>query len=429
MAEAATISNPTLSENFSKLSKTFGGDNEQDVFAIYREKRKNTPVMEGDIVAQFGAASFAGYSKTRKIYTLFRYDDVMAVLRDSKNFTSGLLMESGFGPFLDGMMITGMDGDPHRQLRGLLQPCFSANTLAAWRKSIIEPVLYDEFVRPLVKAGRAELIGDFGLMFPIRIIYAILGFPKDPEALERFASHALRIMSAISPDPAARKAGFDAAATLYDDTLAVVAKRRAEGTDGIDLISRLIHANFEGRSLDDHQITNFVRMLLPAAAETTTRTFGTLMTLLLERPDVLERIRADRSLIGKAIDESIRYEPIATFKVRECQSDAVFHGVSIPKGSILSLCAASANRDEAVFENAETFDIDRKAKPSFGFGFGAHTCLGLFVAKAEIDVALNAMLDLMPDLRFDPAFPKPEIRGVQLRGPEAIHAAWTPGKA
>src|ERR1700744_1829383 len=118
MAEAATISNPTLSENFSKLSKTFGGDNEQDVFAIYREKRKNMPVMEGDIFAQFGAASFAGYSGARKIYPLFRYDDVMSVLRDAKNFTSGLLMESGFGPFLDGMMITGMDGDAHHQLRG-----------------------------------------------------------------------------------------------------------------------------------------------------------------------------------------------------------------------------------------------------------------------------------------------------------------------
>lgn len=87
---------------------------------------------------------------------------------------------------------------------------------------------------------------------------------------------------------------------------------------------------------------------------------------------------------------------------------------------------ASANRDDAVFEDGDTFSIVRPNKMSFGFGFGPHMCVGLFIAKAEIGVALNAMLDLMPDLRFDPAYPRPVIRGVQLRGPEAVHVVWTP---
>nr|WP_255419138.1 cytochrome P450 [Glaciimonas sp. PCH181] len=90
------------------------------------------------------------------------------------------------------------------------------------------------------------------------------------------------------------------------------------------------------------------------------------------------------------------------------------------------MATASANRDDAVFEDGDTFSIDRPAKMSFGFGFGPHMCVGLFIAKAEIEVALNAMLDLMPDLRFDPAYPRPVIRGVQLRGPEGVHVVWTP---
>ena len=118
------------------------------------------------------------------------------------------------------------------------------------------------------------------------------------------------------------------------------------------------------------------------------------MTLLLERPELLERVRQDRSLVAKAIDESVRYEPVATFKVRQADKDMVIRGVNIPKGAMVSCIVSSANRDEDAFENADVFDIDRRARPSFGFGFGTHMCIGQFVAKTEINCALNAILDL-----------------------------------
>jgi cytochrome P450 len=358
------------------------------------------------------------------VYTLFKYQDVMTALKDPSKFSSGFLMETGMASFMDGFALTAMDGDPHRQARGLLQPCFAPNVLKAWRDQRIEPVIRQEFVAPLAGKGKAELVADMALMFPIRVIYDLLGFPNEPEGLATFASAALRVLGGVSPDPESKKAAMVAAKELYDSTLQIVQARRAAGGEGDDLISRLIRSSFEGSTLTDHQITMFARMLLPAAAETTTRTFSTLMVLLLERPELLERIRADRSLVNKAIDESIRYEPVATFKVRETEHDVEFQGVKIAKGSLLSLCVASANRDEAVFEDGDTFNIDRPAKMSFGFGFGAHMCVGLFIAKAEIEVALNAMLDLMPNLRFDPAYPKPVIRGIQLRGPEAVHVIW-----
>jgi cytochrome P450 len=410
---------------FAAVSATFGGEVENP-FPLYRERRLNSPVMAGDIVTELGSSTFTSTAKPRPVYTLFRYSDVMAVLKDSKNFSSGFLMETGVAAFMDGFALTAMDGDAHRQARGLLQPCFTPDVLKAWRESRILPVIREEFVAPLARRGSAELLSDMALMFPIRIIYALLGFPNDADKLAQFAATALRIVAGASPAPAVRKAAMEAAKELYDITLEVVQARRAAGATGDDLISRLINSSFEGARLTDHQITMFTRMLLPAAAETTTRSFATLMVLLLERPELLERLRADRRLVPKAIDESIRYEPTATFKVRETQNDVTFQGVSIPKGSLLSLCVASANRDDAIFEDGDTFNIDRPARMSFGFGFGPHMCVGLFIAKAEIEIAVNAMLDLMPDLRFDPAFPKPIIRGVQLRGPEEVHVIWTP---
>lgn len=415
----------SVGEDFARVSATFSG-NVDDPFPIYRERRQSMPVMEGDIVTEFGSPAFTTMQKPRPVFTLFRYHDVMAVLKDSKNFSSGFLMETGMAAFMDGFALTAMDGDAHRQARGLLQPCFAPDVLKAWRLNRIQPVIREEFVAPLVGLGKAELVADMALMFPIRVIYDLMGFPNEPEALSHFASTALRILGGISPDPEAKKAAMIAAKDLFDSTLKIVEARRAADSDGDDLISRLLRSNFEGSSLTDHQITMFTRMLLPAAAETTTRTFSTLMTLLLERPELLERIRADRSLIPKAIDESIRYEPVATFKVREVQNDCVFQDVSIPKGSLLSLCVASANRDDDVFDDGDTFNIDRTTRMSFGFGFGPHMCVGLFIAKAEIEVALNAMLDMMPDLRFDPDYPRPVIRGIQLRGPDAVHVVWTP---
>src|SRR5690606_13208603 len=155
------------------------------------------------------------------------------------------------------------------------------------------------------------------------------------------------------------------------DIMEVVKERRAENSQDNDLISSLLRATYEERSLDDHEITTFVRSLLPAAGETTSRTFGSVMTLLLERPALLERVRQDRSLVSKVIDETARFEPVATFKIREVAKDDVeIGGVAIPKGAMVQCMVTSANRDEEVFENPDEFDIDRKAKPTFGFGFG-----------------------------------------------------------
>ena len=216
---------------------------------------------------------------------------------------------------------------------------------------------------------------------------------------------------------------FQAAQELYDHVRPIVERRRAEGAEGDDLIAYLLRAEHEGQRLDDHQVTNLVRMLLPAAAETTTRTFANMMVLLFRHPDTLERLRRDRSLLRAALNESMRYEPVAAFHARQAARDVNIRGVTIPAGAAVSVCAASASRDPALYADPDVFDIDRPLRPILGFGYGVHACMGMQVAQLEIDAALDALLNL-PNLRLDPSMPAPQIRGMQLRGPDHIHVVW-----
>ena len=415
-----------LKSAYAAVSATYLGTN-LDIHEVCREQRLKSPVYQGDFITQFGVPTNAGIQQgTRPTFALFKYQDVMAVLRDGNTFTSGFIAE-GLGAFFDGLVILAMDGEPHRKVRALLQPAFMPENVNKWRGQIDE-VIRKGFLEPLIPEKKADLM-QFGLELPIRIMYALMGFPSDdPSKYKQYAAWALAMVGGNQIDPekmaeARQKAGI-AVKGLYDAIQEVVVRRRAEGSQGDDVVGRLLRAEYEGRTLDDHEVITFTRSLLPAAGETTTRMFSSVMTLLLTTPGLLERVKADRSLIPKLMDETARFEPVATFKVRETAKDVEFHGVKIPKGSFVQCMVVSANRDEDAFENPEVFDIDRKLKPAFGFGFGPHMCIGQFIAKVEISCSVNAILDLFPNLRLDPSQPAPVIEGAQLRGASSLPVIW-----
>ncbi len=416
-----------LEKAFAALSKNYRGL-DVDLYAVSREKRKSTPVMEGDFMASLSVPTHAGQRHRHPTYAVFKYNDIKSVLQDAATFTSGFIAK-GLGTFFggDGLIIIAMDGDQHRKARGLLQPVFTPQSVNPWRAEI-ERSIREEFIAPLVPNKRADLM-DFALYFPIRVIYALIGFPQENIGdFYEYAAMGLAILAGPKNDPAeeeaARQNAVAASQGLYDAVIKLVAQRRAEGAGGDDLISRLIRAEFEDRRLDDMEIATFVRSLVAAGGETTTRTFSSVMTLLLQRPELVARVRDDRSLVPKLIDEAIRFEPTSTVKVRQAARDVEIGGVKIPQGALVQCVIASANRDEEIFENADEFDIDRKLKPSFTFGYGPHMCIGQFVAKLELSAAVNAVLDLFPNVRLDPDQPAPEIQGGQLRGASSIPVIW-----
>lgn len=422
---STTIDNQALERAYSSVSDTYKGTG--DIHAACREARAKSPIFVGDFVKQFAIPTNAGLQQgTRPTFALFRHQDIMAVLRDATSYTSGFIAE-GLGAFFDGLIVLAMDGEQHRKVRALLQPAFMPETVNKWRDPI-DNVIRNDFLAPMIPLKKADLM-EFGIGVPVRVMYALLGFPTDnKEQYRQYAAWALAMVGGNQVDPArfeeARRTAGVAVARLYEVIHEVVVERRARGSQGDDVVGRLLRAEHEGRMLDDHEVTTFVRSLLPASGETTTRTFSSVMTLLLTTPGLIDRVRADRSLVPKLIDETVRYEPVATFKIRETAKEVEFHGVTIPKGSFVQCMVISANRDKDVFEHPDVFDIDRRTKLSFGFGFGPHMCIGQFVAKLELNCAVNALLDLLPNLRLDPDHPAPVIEGAQLRGAAHIHVIW-----
>ena len=423
-----------LDDVFAEMNEKFDATELGDPFPLFAERRRTTPVMEGDVMAEFGLPSMAqSFDGSRKVFTLFRYDDVAAALRDHEVFSSKVIQEV-FTPIL-GRSVLGMDGEEHRQWRGLYRPGFTRRLVTKWHEEIIRPVARRNAEELVANAESKSVdLVDYGLRYPVRMIYEILGFPVDDEAAyEEFAVSGMTMLLALAgvnpDDPEQTMRTIQRAAaesqTLYGAIQKVIVKRRADGAEGDDFIGQMLRSEFEGRQLTDDELTVFVRALLPAASETTTRTWLNAMVCLLERPDVLDEVRHNRDLLPAAIDEGVRLEPATPILGRgPTTRDVEMRGVTIPAGSGVTLVTGSANRDENTYENPDEYDIRRKGPPSLTFGFGPHMCGGMTTAKLEMIEATNALLDLMPNLRLDPAAEKPEIHGVNMRSPLSLRVVW-----
>ncbi|HEC49028.1 MAG TPA: cytochrome P450, partial [Pseudomonas xinjiangensis] len=165
-----------LEQVFADVASNYQGT-DIDLHAAYAEMRKSSPVLEGNFMERLGVPSIAGVDPDRPCFTLFKYDDVMRVMRDATQFTSGFIAE-GLGAFFDGLILTAMDGDQHKNMRNLLQPVFMPDTVNRWKEERIDKVIREEFLAPMAPQKGADLM-DFALYFPIRVIYSLIGFPND----------------------------------------------------------------------------------------------------------------------------------------------------------------------------------------------------------------------------------------------------------
>src|SRR5581483_2616674 len=188
-----------------------------------------------------------------------------------------------------------------------------------------------------------------------------------------------------------------------------------------DLVSEFVHAEIDGERLTDEKVYGFLRLLLPARAETTFRAMGSALTALLTHPDTLDAVRADRSLLPSIIEETLRWETAVTMVSRVTTVDTEIAGCPIPAGSPVNVVTGSANRDADRFAESETWSPDRAPQPHLAFGWGPHLCLGMHLARMELRLGLSEILDRLAGVRLDPAFPPPVIQGLAFRGPAALH--------
>jgi cytochrome P450 len=390
---------------FEAFDHSMGGEirNPYPDFAV---KRRESPVWMGSFMRE--VVDIEGVELLDD-YLIFRYDDCSRVLRDARTFTS-TGYDSTIGMVM-GHMILGMDDPEHRQHRNLVANAFRERSLARWESERIAPVCH-ELIDGFVKRGEADLVRELTFELPIRVISRILGLPE--EDFPQFHRWSIELIGLIADIDR----GIAASESLRNYFAAVVAERRKEPRD--DVISDLITADIDGERLDDEAIYSFLRLLLPAGAETTYRSSGNLLYLLLTHPKQLAAIRDDRSLIPQAIEEGLRLEPPLLSINRIATCDVEIAGVTIPEGASVSPCLGSANHDEQRWEDPERFDIFRPAIPHLAFAHGPHMCLGMHLARLETRVILDAVLDRLPDITLDPGDRDPHIRGLIFRSPTSL---------
>jgi cytochrome P450 len=175
----------------------------------------------------------------------------------------------------------------------------------------------------------------------------------------------------------------------------------------------------DGQRLTDEEVLSFLRLLLPAGAETTYRLIGNALAALLVEPHLLEEVRADRALVPGAVEEALRWESAVGFTARETTVPTSLAGVELPAGVSVLTAIASANRDERRYPDPDRFDPRRGADDHVAFGFGKHFCLGSHLARLEATVALNTLLDRLPRLRLEDGA-RPRIVGLAFRSPDTL---------
>ncbi|MCJ7673008.1 MAG: cytochrome P450 [Acidimicrobiia bacterium] len=351
----------------------------------------------------------------RTSYQITRWDDVEHVLRDGQTFSSSINAEH-IGQYM-GELILAMDGKEHRAYRNLVAHAFRASQLERWGATAIEPAI-SEFLDEIAPLGRADLVRDITSRYPVRVICAIVGVPvQDSQQFHQWSEQ-------INTGPLHPEVGMAASRAMREYLETLVAARREHPQN--DLLSDLVHAEIDGERLTDEKIYGFLRLLLPAGAETTFRVMGNALAALLAQPDVMQRVVADRELLPALIEETLRWESSVTQVSRVATVDTEVAGCPIAAGSPVGVITASANHDETRYERAEEFDLDRPAQNHMAFGTGQHQCLGMHLARLELRAGLNAILDRLPNLRLDPDAEPLRIEGLAFRGPVSLPVVFDP---
>ena len=382
----------------------------RDPYPMFARRRLEGGVFHGSVMDW---STTPESLRPENLYAAVSFDAVNRVFRDGKVFNSRIY-DSTIGLFI-GPTILAMEGTPHWEHRNLVSAAFKSRSLARWEPEIVRPVvngLIDEFI----EAGEADLMRDFTFEFPTRVISKLLGLPEDD--LPWFRKRAVELISYTIKYERA----FEASAALKDYFLEQIDKRRSKPTD--DIIGDLVTADINGEKLSDEAIYSFLRLLLPAGLETTYRSSGNLLYLLLTHRDQFDAVVADHELIDSAIEEGLRYETPLTTVQRYASEDTEVAGVPISAGSVIDVCIGSANRDGQRWERPEEFDIFRKRLPHISFAAGEHTCMGLHLARMETRVAVECLLDRLSDIQLI-IEADPHIHGQPFRSPTAIPVTFT----
>ncbi|MCP1384736.1 cytochrome P450 [Runella salmonicolor] len=403
---------------YHKISEEFKPFDLTNPFPFYKKSRDEQPVF---------------YSQELGYYVVTRYEDIKAVFSNWKTYTSENA-QSPFKPIApkakklmedQGMIgLSGLSGripPDHTRIRRIVSMAFN---LSRFKK--LEPgirALAIEMIEKFENEGHAEIVKQLAYDLPALVIFMLLGVPnEDVQQVKSWAESRLLITwGDLTEEEQLVHAQNMVRYWEYCQNL--VALRKENPTD--DLPGDLVRLQAEGHEISDREIAAICYSQLFAGHETTTSLMGNGIRELLLHPESWKAICENPSLIPNAIEEILRFSPSIVSWRRKALEDSEIGGVTIPAGSNLLLVMGSANRDEANFENGETFDIQRpNAKEHLSFGYGIHFCLGSPLAKLEFKIVLEELTRKIPHLTIKENQVFQFALNTSFRAPVALEVEW-----
>jgi len=360
---------------------------------MYRALREQDPIHRSEMM---------------EAWILTRYDDIDAVLTDSRfsadrsrartRFAQMMAdQQEQFGPL--GRTQTMLTSDPpeHTRLRRLVSKAFTPRAVENLRPRIQDIVEY--LLAEAGKRGEFDVVHDLAYPLPVIVIAEMLGVP--PEDRHRFKEWSDTVVATLGgpfTPPEVMQAGSRAVEELAEYFSHIIAERRADPKE--DLISGLIAAEEGGQVLAEDEIFATCILLLVAGNETTTNLIGSSMLALFRSPDQMERLQNDPSLISSATEELLRYAGPVQGTGRVPKEDVEIAGHTFHEGEMVFTLVAAGNRDPAHYENPERLDVARNPTDHLAFGDGIHFCLGAPLARAEAQISIGTLLQRFPRLRL-----------------------------
>jgi cholest-4-en-3-one 26-monooxygenase len=349
----------------------------------------------------------------RGLWTIARYDDVLAAERDPRTFSNAGGSRPDTGPL---PWMIDMDGKDHTKRRKLVSAGFTPARVRA-----IEPHLRDicdDLIDRVCERGSCDFVHDLAAPLPMIVIGDMLGVAAaDRSEVLRWSDG---MLASLSGDPE----GIETAAAAFGEYVEyahrMIADRRAEPRD--DLFSTLVHATIDGDRLDDDEIVFESLLLLIGGDETTRGVSSGGMEQLLRHPEQRHRVSREEGLLARAVEEMLRWVSPIKEMARTTTAPVEVAGAALPAGAKVLLLYESANFDERHFPEPERFDVEREPNDHLAFGFGPHFCLGAGLARSELRALFERVLRRLPELELATDEPLPR----SVTGIERMPVVFTP---
>jgi cytochrome P450 len=316
---------------------------------------------------------------------------------------------------------TQIDAPDHIKYRRIVNPWFSPRAIDAAEPAM--RALCRRLVEETAPAGACDFVTGFALRYPTEAFLSVAGI--DPADADLFVPWVEDFFGGFSGDPAGLEPMAKALEGIREYWVAALAERRSDPAprEG-DLASHLLHSTFDDRPLTDSELLDMLTVLVLAGLDTTRGTMGYLFQHLAEHPEHRRRLIDEPELIPSAVEEVLRFYTIIFGDGRKVTRDAEFHGVELKRGDMVYGLVSGANRDPRAYERAGEFVIDRERNNHMGFANGPHRCLGMHLARRELQLAVEEWLRIIPDFHIAAAEPLEERGGGAMMTLTTLPLVW-----